>query len=316
MKTFLIYILASWFLLSCSNKDSKVKDAICGSCHLEEEFKKVSIELEKFDSIIIGLYNQIETSPDYVILETQRILNDVNNSPDTLLIKSNKLYRLNDLRVETYYRMGEYKKSIEEIKNFSKYENDNFLGESHYIQLACNYVKLKDLKKAEEYLSQAGKGWYITEYINANFYEVLGEKELAIKKYEEIESDILMDHYYHYKHAQKRLIELNKPNPKLLTELFFPTDRPDAEITISDKGIRKKMFDTIYKLPECKNCSSVSVFKQPNQLKSSKYWFKAFHKGSKVAKYDFLIDTLTFEIMVYDTISKTKTPISVWRNKK
>lgn len=291
-------------------------EAVCGSCHLEEEFKKVSIELEKFDSIIIGLYEQIETSPVYVISETQRILNDVNNSPDTLSVKPNKLYRLNDLRVETFYRMGEYEKSTKEIINFSKNETDNYLGDADYIHLACNYVKLGDLKKAEEYLSQAGKGWYITEFINANFYEVLGEKDLAIKKYEEIVSNILRDHYYHYKHSQKRLIELKSANPILLTELFYPTDRPDAEITISDDGRRSKMFDTIFKLPECKNCSSVSVYKQPNQLKSSKYWFKAFHKRNKLAKYDFLIDTLTFEIMVFDTISKTETPLSVWRNNK
>ena len=289
---------------------------VCGSCHLEEEFKMVSIELEKFDSIIIGLYNQIETSPDSVIAETEKIINNVNNSSDTLHIYPNKLLRLHNLRVETFYRMGKYEKSIEEILNFNKNERDNFLDSNDYIHLACNYVKLGDYDKAKEYLSQAGIGWYITEFINANFLEVIGEKDSAILKYEEIVSNILRDHYYHYKHSKKRLIELKKENPKLLTELYFPTNRPDAVITISDNGIRSKMFDTIFKLPECKNCSSVSVYKQPNQLKSSNYWFKVFHKGNKTAKYDFLIDTLTFEIMVFDTISKTKTPLSVWRNNK
>lgn len=76
------------------------------------------------------------------------------------------------------------------------------------------------------------------------------------------------------------------------------------------------MFDTIFKLPECRNCGSVSVHKQPNQLNSSKYWFKANLKGGKVANYDFLIDTLTFEILVFDTISKTGTPLTEWRNRK
>lgn len=322
MKNFQFIIFAIIILSSCSDKKSVQLETVCGSCHLEEEFRKISIEMDEFHSILIGLYNQIETNPNFVISESEKLINQLNQLPDPLNLLQNKLSDIINLRVETFYKMGEYEKSINEIEKMVQFKKEEYgyeekyYGANNLIHLACNYVKLGDYDKAKEYLSQPGIGWYITEFINANFLEVIGEKDSAILKYEEIVSDILRDHYYHYKHSKKRLIELKKENPKLLTELFFPTDRPDAEITITDNGIRSKMFDTIFKLPECRNCGSVSVHKQPNQLNSSKYWFKANLKGGKVANYDFLIDTLTFEILVFDTISKTGTPLTEWRNRK
>ncbi|SMC87032.1 hypothetical protein SAMN06296427_11123 [Moheibacter sediminis] len=301
-------------IYSCKkDNDEVIEKAVCGSCQMEVEMRRVSNELNRFDSIIINLYEKINDEPKFVLKEIEKIEYQLNSETDSLKIKDNKVSLVTNLKIETLYRMGEYQKSINEIEHSAKLSQRRFDGEINYsendfIHLACNYVKLKDFEKAKELLSKAGVGWYITNFINANFYEVIGNKEMAIKKYEEIVSDISMDHYYHYRHSKIRLLELKKSNPKLLTELFYPSDRSDAKITVSDNGIRNKVFDTIWSIPECKNCGSVSVFKEPRE--SSRYWMKA--KSKKII-YNFLVDTLSFEIFYLDTINKKEIPLSEWR---
>ena len=101
-------------------------------------------------------------------------------------------------------------------------------------------------------MNKASSGWYITDYVYANYYEVIGSKTKAITAYNKILKKENLDHYYFYKDAQKRMNELTKTNPKLLNELFYPSDRSDNKICKTDNERRTKIFELIRNLPEIK----------------------------------------------------------------
>ena len=135
----IIYILTILLILSaCKGRTQKDKE-ICISCDYEEEMQRIDEELDKFDKIIIEFYNQIDTNPNEVIKQTEILINNLQTEPDPDNIKWNKLGSLYDLRAETFYRMGKYQNSIDEIykdvKNSQEMFNSNkisFNG-SHYI---------------------------------------------------------------------------------------------------------------------------------------------------------------------------------------
>jgi len=321
-----LYILACLlFLTNCKNPTQK-DEAVCVNCDLEEEMERASDELDKFDKVIVGFYNQIETNPNKIINETQLLIQKVKAEADPYNVRWNKLGFLYDLRAETYYKMGEFSKSIEEIYNSEKNNQETLggkfsLGGSDCIHLACNYVKLQDYNKARQFIDSAGRGWYITDYILANYYEVIGNKEQAIKTYQDILAQDEHDHYFFYKDAQIRVSELSKQNPKLLTELFYPSVRPDNEICKTDNERRTKIFDLINNLVEVKNCKScnvVSIYQEPKHTKSSKYWVKVGHYNGTnlVSRFNFFVDTLTYKITCLDTKTDLQLTLDEWRRQK
>jgi len=181
--------------------------------------------------------------------------------------------------------------------------------------LACNYVKLKDFKIAKQYLDSAGRGWYITEFVWATYFEVTEKKDEAIKAYREILKQHGHDHYQFYKDAQERVNELMAQNPKLLTELFYPSDRPDNEICKTDNERRAKIFELISSLPEVKNCEgceTVFIYQEPKHTKSGKYWVKVGHDDgvSMVSQFNFFVDTLTYEVTYLDTKTGKQFPLA------
>jgi len=189
-------------------------------------------EIEKFDQVIIDLYNQIETNPANIIKVTDTLIKYVKNEADPNNIKWNKMTSLHNLRAETFYKMGKYDESITEIYNDAKNDTlilngELYIGDNSSIHLACNYVKTKNYKKAKQYLDNANKGWYITNYIWANYFEVINDTTKAINTYNKILKENNKDHYSYYSDSQKRINELKKPNPQLLNELYYPSDRPD-----------------------------------------------------------------------------------------
>ena len=146
------------------------------------------------------------------------------------------------LRAETFYKIGDYQNSIKEIYNSKENNSETFdvefpFGDDDLIHLACNYVKLNDFQKAKSYLDKVGKGYYITTFIWANYYEVVGKKNIALDAYIGIKNQKESDHYFYYKDALQRIEELNRPNSKLLTELYYPSNRSDNEICITDNNI-------------------------------------------------------------------------------
>ncbi len=293
---------------------------------VQERIQKQSDDLEKFDKIMIEYYSKIETSPTEVIKQTENLITKVKTEQDSNNVRWNKLSCLFDLRAETFYKMGGYQNSIREIYKKGKSNQEALggrfsLGHQDCIHLACNFVKLKDFQKARIFLDSVAKGWYIVDYVISNYYEVIGNKDKALQSYYDIKKQESRDHYYYYKDALKRIEELNKPNPKLLNELYYPSDRPDNEICKTDNERRTKIFDLIDNLPEvknCKSCDGVSVYKEPKETKSSKYWIRVGHyDGTElVSQFNFSVDTLTYEIRYLDTKTDKELALNEWRKQK
>jgi tetratricopeptide (TPR) repeat protein len=321
-RTRYFYLLILIAFVGCRNTTPK-KNTTFERCDVEMQMQKAGEELHQFEKIIVKYYNQIEHNPDDVIKQTEILVEKVKSEPDSNNVKTNKLNLLFDLRAETFYRNGEYQHSIREIFRTIEVMHERIggqlsPGEPYCIQLACNFVKLKDYQKAKIWLDSAGRSWYITDYIHANYYEVIGNKNKALQLYKEIKEDKSKDHYYYYQDALKRIEELNKPNSKLLKELFYPSERTDKDICYTDNERRDKIFNLIYNLPEvkaCKTCDGVLIFKEPKETKSSSYWVKVQKKKDSgyVSHFNFYIDTLTFEIKYLDIKNDKVLTLAEWR---
>lgn len=236
MKLFYITLLLLLLLVGCKNTTQKESDTFC-FCD-EEEVLRVDNDFYQFDKILIDLYNLIETNPDKVISLTDSLTDKIKKEPEPNSTRWSKLGSLFVLKAETFYRMGEYNNSIAEVFYHMEYDSVSLKSEELYIDshsaivLACNYVKIKDFNQAKYYLSYASKGWYITNYIFANFYEVVGDTTRAISAYQEILDDGSYGHYLHYEYAKKRMENLTSETPVLLKELYYPSERPDKRITV------------------------------------------------------------------------------------
>jgi len=155
-------------------------------------------------------------------------------------------------------------------------------------------------------------GYYITDYVKANYLEVIGEKEKALEAYLEIKSNKSMDHYHHYRFALKRIDELSKSEPILLDELFYPSLRSDKEICITDNKTRTKIFDIISALPEIKSLDkpyAMYIYQEPEETKSSNYWIKVN------SQYDFFVDTSSFVVTYFDKNNDEQISLTKWRKK-
>ena len=74
-------------------------------------------------------------------------------------------------------------------------------------------------------------------------------------------------------------------------------------------------------LPEvknCKTCNRASIYKKPKETQSSNYWIKVGDDSGLnfVTKFDFFVDTLTFEIKYFDTKKNTLLTLKEWRKRK
>lgn len=229
-KTFYILFILVLFI-NCENETTH------GCSGVEEEMEQTTKELNKFEKLIVSYYNSIENNPKKIIIETDSLIQKVKTEADPYNIRWNKLMALYNLRAETFYKTGDYQKSIYEILEDSKNNQETlggkfYIGDNSSIHLACNYVKLEDYEKAELYLNNASRGWYITDFIIANFNEVIGNKTKAINTYQEIIKEEDMNHYLHYQWSKNRLINIKSVNYKPLTELYYPSNKPNEEITI------------------------------------------------------------------------------------
>jgi len=152
----IIYTLLLSALISCQGSIKKNIEAIENTNNTEmfhapandweEKLEKSGIEYSKFDAKINDYYKQIDTKPNSVIAETEKLIIEIENKPDSNNLKRNKLGLLYDLRAETFYRLGKYEYSINEIykdqKNTQLRFGGNFsFGTTNCIHLACNYVK-------------------------------------------------------------------------------------------------------------------------------------------------------------------------------
>ncbi|MDI9311651.1 MAG: hypothetical protein QM535_15685 [Limnohabitans sp.] len=278
-----------------------------------EEADKVSAEMRKYDIYLVSLYKESEKNPESIIKKSDSLL--ITNNKETekyrSQIKTNVESKLHFLKAELFYKIGKYKKSIEEL---------NFVGDKTgeaAIAYAANYVKLKDFKSAKSFIDSIGNinGNY---YALGNYYESIGDKTSALKTYKEnLEEDKSRKHFIYYKLTQKRVKELEKNKSLLLNEIFFPTGNPNfeiCEICNIDNEKRDKIMNLMNEIPEnIRNWVSTSIIESPYDTGKNYYWVKVIANDREL---NYFVNPKTFEIKHFNPATKTLKSLEDWRNEK
>lgn len=310
MKKKLLKIIFLFLFVSISCKKETNSIFPLTDYDTEMEMKKVSVELQTFDSLLIKLYHESEKNPSKVLLKIDSLLKVNKNEKDKYKsqIKKNISDDLRRFKAELFYNIGDYEKSINELK-IGTSGNDE-------IGLICNYVKLKRFDKAKRILDSIPNYTYNT-FIYANFYECIGKKDEAQKIYKTIQKDKGINHFVYYKLAVQRLNELEKQNPILLNSIYYETGRPDFERYESDNENRTKIFKLIEELPEVKNLknwSSTVIFEAPRDNGKNYYWIKVSDDAG--TKFNFFVYNKSFEIKYLDQKNKKLLTLTEWRKMK
>lgn len=278
----------------------------------EMELEKISKETLNFEDVLNKLYTESETNPKKVLLKIDSLskVNEVEKDKYKSQIKDNIAEDLRMFKAELLYNIGEYHKSIEELK----------IGTSGHdeIGLVCNYVKLKKFDKAKRILDSIPDYTFNT-FIYANFYETIGKKNEALKIYRTIQKDKGINHFVYYKLAVERIKELEKQNPILLNSVYYETGRPDFEVCDSDNENRTKVIELVRELPEVEDKfeknAGISILEAPKDNGKNYYWVNFYETNSIIFKteYNFFIYQKTFEIKYYDKKNKKIMSLEEWR---
>ena len=234
--------LFSCFLLlfSCSNSSSNNKSILKNGegtykpskpyYYSEVYQKKRKADLFDFNKELALLYDLSEKDKNSAIYKAKELIKNYTLTLDTTksIESKNKIdYYSNfigDLHYfigETYYQYNELDESIKEFE----FET----GQFNEIPKACIYIKQKKFEKAYSSLDSLTFRYYLYDFMFANYYETIGGKQKALEKYQSLLSGNWIDNGNYenlYKRTKDRIIELNKPNPILLKELYFPTINP------------------------------------------------------------------------------------------
>lgn len=318
MKSLCVLII-SLIIFSCKNVDSTSTEE---KSHMElhKEMDKIDEEYSKFQKQLIAYYIESETNPDLIILKADSLLLVNKNEKDKYKsqIKGTIEDQLHYLKAEIYYKKREYEKSIEELDFDDDYD---FITGDRACAYAANYLKLKQLDKANSFIDSIRKGFYIYDYALANYNESVGNKKEAYKIYSQIKNDKSIKHYAYYKLAVSRFEELEKDNPKLLNEIYFPTGNPSFDIADSDNKNRTKIFEMIKKIPETKE-KSIWIFESPQINDKDYYWIKVgegeIGQSDKDFKTEinFFIYPKNFDIKYYEEKENKLMSLEEWRKKK
>lgn len=300
-------IIFIFFLLLISCKDEANSAFPITDYDTEMELEKVSKEIRKFDDVLEKLYRESEKNPKKVLLKIDSLFkaNEIEKDKYKSQIKDNIADDLRYFKAELLYNLGEYEKSIKELKIGTSGDDD--------IGLVCNYVKLKKFDKAKRVLDSIPDYTFNT-FIYANFYETIGKKNEAENIYRTIEKDKSIKHYVYYKLAVNRLGELKKNNSKLLNEIYFPTGNPSFEICDSDNKNRKQIFKLMEELPENQDWAGTSIIESPQENDKNYYWIEVETQQGK--KIDYYIYQETFEIKYFDKKNNKLMTLDEWRKSK
>jgi tetratricopeptide (TPR) repeat protein len=321
----LIFVL---LIFGCQNK--KKRSVENGHSRIHEEMEIVDQEFQEFELKLRELYKQANANKISALQKAEQLIEEIKRNPDVNNLRWNKLGALYNLRAELFYRLGNYKKSIAEIRKEqenSRIEvNISELGADGHNSLACNYVRLKDYNKAKIHLDSAGKGYYLADYLRGNYQEIKGNRKEAIKTYNDIKKDKSIKHYVYYGLAIERIKELSKNNPKLLDELYYPPSDPDFDIADSDNENRDKIFKDIAALPEvknCKNCGATWIYEDPQISDKDFYWIKVGNYDTKNNNkgdlknfntvFDFFFYQKNSELKVFDQKNNKVLTLAEWR---
>ena len=302
--TFFFFLL----LISCKNETNSVFPIT--DYDTEMEMEKVSKEMNIFEDKLNKLYVESEKNPEIVIskIDSLQKRNKTEKDKYKSQIKENIADDLGYFKAELLYRIGEFEKSIKELKIGTSGNDD--------VGLVCNYVKLKRFEKAKRILDIIPNYTFNT-FIYANFYETIGNKNKALNIYKTIQKDKEINHFVYYKLAVERIKELEKEKPIFLKSIYFQTGKPDFEVCDSDSENRTKIMELIKELPEVgklTNWTSTEIFEAPKDNKKNYYWIKVSDENS--VKFNFFIYQKTFEIKHYNNITKKLLSLEEWRNKR
>ena len=312
MKNFFL-ILISLTILSCKNANNSFEQEEKAHMKLHEEMNKVDEEYQKFEKILVNLYLESEKNPEKVIVKADSLLliNKSEKDKYKSQIKGTVEDQLHYLKAELYYKKNEYEKSIKELDFDDDYD---FVIGDRACAYAANYLKLKQLDKAKSFVDSIRKGYYIYDFALANYNESVGNKDEAYKIYSMIKNNKSIKHYAYYKLAVNRFEELERVNPKLLNEIYFPTRNPSFEIADSDNENRTKIFSLMEKLPENQDWAGTRIVESPQENDKDYYWVRVETKQNK--KFNYYIYQQTFEIKFFDTINNKLLTLEQWRKQK
>ena len=263
-----------------------------------------------FEDKLNKLYVESEKNPEIVISKIDSLQKQNKTEKDKYKsqIKENIADDLGYFKAELLYRIGEFEKSIKELKIGTSGNDD--------VGLVCNYVKLKRFEKAKRILDIIPNYTFNT-FIYANFYETIGNKNEALNIYRTIQKDKEINHFVYYNLAVERIKELEKEKPIFLKSIYFQTGKPDFEVCDSDSENRTKIMELIKELPEVgklTNWTSTEIFEAPKDNKKNYYWIKVSDENS--VKFNYFIYQKTFEIKHYNNITKELLNLEEWRNKR
>ena len=132
---------------------------------------------------------------------------------------------LNTIAGETLYDNDSIKLALE---RFEMSESISISSPRSQTNKAGCYVKMSDFDKAMELLNLASEANYDNKWYKGNLYEVMNNRENAIKEY----SELHQKNTTVYQYCSDRIKEIEKPNTELFTELVYRNRRKRTYILL------------------------------------------------------------------------------------
>jgi tetratricopeptide (TPR) repeat protein len=211
-------LISFLFLIGCKNATKKVNQTIhIDSSHNQEE--KADKAFLEFQKVLDTLYLISDTNSKQALVFANRYINLYKDTIKKRGFSVSEVEDLHYLKGEIFYRLGMYRNSLNEFRATPVSGNT---------AIASNYMKLKMCDSAFIILSKEIPGHYLYNYEWANYYEMRGKKDSAIKLYRSIlaEDWISNGHYETLKNNTKKRLDWILSNKEALTDLYFPTNNP------------------------------------------------------------------------------------------
>jgi hypothetical protein len=205
-------------LIGCKNSNQKVShSSYDDSSHKQErEALKAFNELQK---VLDTLYSLSSVNSKNALLLADKYIKLYTDTQKKRDFYANEIEDLHYFKGEIFYQLAMYRESLNEFK--STPVNGN-------LAIASNYMKLKMYDSAYIILAKESPGYYLYGYDWANYYEMIGKSDSAIKLYRNIlaEEWISNGNYEKLKNNTKTRLGLALSKREVLNDLYFPTNNP------------------------------------------------------------------------------------------